>query len=417
MPIADCRSARNRTTAGVVGLLTVLVALLIATPGRAARKDGTVGGTVTDTAGEPLTGIRIALEDTDGASATTMSDKRGRFSIKVAAGDYLLSFEGEGYARFESPVTVEAGARPVVSVQLLDAAAGRRSEAAKLFNAGAGAFEAGDKAAAKASFLAAIEADPTLMEPRRVLADIYLDEGAWAEAARMAETHLAGGAADRQVQLIAYEAYRKLEDVARLGEMRRTLAADPELAPKLAVHAFNEGAVAAQEGDVETARARFKEALDLNNGLAAAHFALATLEYRAERYDQALATLESGLTLEPASLQGRRLGFITHDAKGDVEAAAEAIEAYAEVDSAGAAEILFKRAEVDFRNGESAVAQKALDKVVEFEPQHAGAHHLLGLTYLTSDVELAQEHLRRFLELAPQDPEASGVTEILASLE
>ena len=250
-----------------------------------------------------------------------------------------------------------------------------------------------------------------------MLAGIYLDEEAWAEAARAAETFLAARPDDRQVQLIAYQAYRELDDGAKAVAMRGALGADPELAAKLAVQAFNEGAIAAQGGKDEEARARFEEALALDAGLAVAHFGLATLEHRAGRHEEALSALGRGLAIEPDSVQGRRLGFVIHDVRGDPQAAAEAMDAYAEVDPAGAAKILFKRAEADFRNGDSTAARAALSRVLEVEPDHAGAHHLLGLAYLTSDTEAAKRHLRRFLELAPEDPEAAMVEEILASLE
>jgi Tfp pilus assembly protein PilF len=397
--------------------MAVLIAVLIASRGDAARKArGTVKGTITSTVDEPLAGVEITLETADGERATATTDKRGKFSITVAVGDYVLAMEGEGYVRFESPLSVEAGGQKVVSVQLLDVAEGRRNEAAQAFNAGADAFEAGDKAAARESFLAALAADPTLLEAHRVLATIYLDEGAWAEAAQAAETFLAAQPGERQVRLIAYEAYRQLGDPVRAGEMRRALAADPELASKLALHAFNEGAIADQEGDSETAAARFEEALELDARLAAAHFALATLEYRAKRFEEALAALQGGLALEPASPHGRRLGFIVHDARGDQEAAAKALDAYAEVDPARAAELLFKRAEVEFRNDETTAARTTLAKVLRIEPDHAGAHHILGLAYLKSDAEAAARHLRRFLELAPEDPESAAVKEILANL-
>lgn len=418
MPSTEFESVRGRRQ-GTAALAAVLIVLLAATPGHSARKAarGTVSGTVTSLAGEPLAGIEITLEATDGDRQTATTGKRGKFSVKVAAGDYLVRLEGEGYASFEIPLTVAAGGRQVVSVELLDAATGRRSKAAKAFNAGNAAFTAGDWAAAKASFLAALAADPTLPEPHGALADLYLKEAAWAEAARSAERFLAARPGDRQVQLIAYEAYRKLADRTRVAEMRRALGADPELAAKLALQAFNEGVIADQRGDAEDAAARFAEALELDAGLAAAHFGLATAEYRAGRHEEALTALGQGLALEPGSSQGLRLGFVIHDARGDPQAAAEAMDAYAEVDPASAAEILFKRAEVEFRNGAGAAPRAALSRVLEVEPDHAGAHHLLGLAYVTSDTEAAKSHLRRFLELAPGDPEAATVREILARLE
>ena len=400
-------------------LAAVLAVVLAGAPALAARKagDGAVAGTITSIDGEPLQGVEITLEAADGTRSTATTDKRGKFSMTVPAGEYVVALDRDGYAPFSSPLSVTAGGRQVISAQLLDAAAGRRSEAAQQYNAAVAALEAGDRAAARAGLLAALEADPALLEPRQVLADMYLDEGSWAEAAEAASMVLAARPEDRQMLLIAYEAYRELEDTDRVVATRRSLASDPGMAARLAVHAFNEGATADQDGDEVVAEARFREALELDDGLAAAHFALATLQYRAGRYEEASGALARGLAIEPASAQGRRLAFLVAEKRGDPAAAAVAFDAYAEVDTAGAVDILFQRAEVDFRNGDTEPARLELSRVVELQPDHAAAHHLLGLAWLTGDTAIAKTHLRRFLELAPGDPEAAAVREILATLE
>jgi regulator of sirC expression with transglutaminase-like and TPR domain len=401
-----------------LALAAALLALLAVAPSQAARKTptGTVKGTVTTRAGgDELSGVEITLTGPGGVQETTTTDRRGRFSIKVPAGDYVIGLAAEGHAPFEAKLAVQPGTTQVVEVELLDEAEGRRGEAAQLYNAGVGALQAGDTAAAKESLLAAVEVDPALLEAHRVLARIYVDERAWAQAAREAETLLAARPEDNQFLRLAYAAYRGLDD-PRVTEVRRALAADPELAKALAVHAFNEGAVAEQNGAADTAESRFREALDLDPELAAAHFALASHEYRADRYDAALTAVGKGLELEPASAQGRRLVFISLDAKGDAEAAERAMDAYAEVDATGAVGILYTRGEQAFLNNENEQAMTAFSRILEYQPDHPHAHRALGLVYASTDAALAREHLGRFLELAPDDPEAPTVREILGAL-
>ncbi len=414
------RSHRLDPSRGLAAALAVVVlGLVVAAPGLAARKaaSGTVSGTVTSrVTGEPLDGVEITLTAADGTRQTVTTDREGKFSIKVPEGDYVIGLAREGYAPFEANLPVAAKSRPVVTVELLDASAGRRSKAVEAYKVGGAALQAGDIEAAKASFLAAVEADPTLPEPYQILSGIYYDEGAWAKAAEAAETVLAARPGDPQAKRAAYEAYRKLGNAERVAELRGSLAADPELAPKLAVHAFNEGAVATKQGDAATARGRFEEALALDAGMAVAHFGLGTLEFEAGRHTAALAAAESGLALDPGSPQGRRLVFVIQEAVGDDEAIAAALAAYADVDAPAVGEIFFKRGEAAFDAGDYVAAIKALTKVVAHQPDHSSAHRLLGLSYLSSDAETAKRHLRRFLELAPGDPEAATVEEILASL-
>jgi Tfp pilus assembly protein PilF len=396
-----------------------LLVLLAAMPAGAARKSGRglVTGVVTSQAeGRKLAGVSVTFTATDGTESATVTDKRGRFSIRLASGEYVVALEGEGYARFEAKLPVLAGGEQEISVDLLDAEQGRRSAAAQAYNSGIESFRAGDKAAAKMSLLEAVEADPTLPEPHKVLAGIYLEEGAFEEAAAAAVRFLAERPDDRPARITAYEAYRKLGDASRASEMRQQLAGDAELAPKLAVHAFNEGAMAKQEGDAATAAARFAEALALDAGMTEAHFALATVEFEAARFAEALTIAEQGLTLEPTSAQGLRLRFLIHDVEGRQEAAEEAFGAYAEVDPPGAAALMFRRGEAAYRDGDLERARHALAKVVQIVPEHAAGHRVLGLTHLTTDAELARDYLERFLELAPDDSEAATVEEILANL-
>ena len=108
--------------------------------------------------------------------------------------------------------------------------------------------------------------------------------------------------------------------------------------------------------------------------------------------------------------------FISHDARGDAEEAAAALDAYAEVDLESAVEILYKRGEAGFLNGDFVAGRKALERIHLYRPDHAHAHRLLGLMAASSDVAAAKRHLARFLELAPDDPEAVTVREVLAEL-
>ena len=62
----------------------------------APEPTGTVGGTVRDTAGHGLLGVRVAAETQSGlvGARTTTTDAAGHYSLTVPAGSYFLGFDG-----------------------------------------------------------------------------------------------------------------------------------------------------------------------------------------------------------------------------------------------------------------------------------------------------------------------------------
>ena len=78
---------------------------------------------------------------------------------------------------------------------------------------------------------------------------------------------------------------------------------------------------------------------------------------------------------------------------------------YIELDRAAAADLLYQRADLDFRDNQPELARAALLKVLELDPDMARAHYTLGKVYASTDTAKAKEHLQKFIELAPEDPE------------
>ena len=64
--------------------------------------------------------------------------------------------------------------------------------------------------------------------------------------------------------------------------------------------------------------------------------------------------------------------------------------------------------------GDRGRASDYLSKTLSLDPDYAKAHLLLGLIRQGENrVTLARQHFRRFVELAPQDPDARKVKEWL----
>ena len=217
-----------------------------------------------------------------------------------------------------------------------------------------------------------------------------------------------------RLKRLAYEAYVGLGDEEKASALRSALGGSAQ-AGGLAIQAYNEGAVATQQGDLATAVARFEAALELDPELAQAWAGLASVYYNQENYSKALEAADTLLAMDSASVQGRRVRFLVQDALNNDPAAFDnAFDAYAEVDAAGAVDVLYQRADLDFRAGEMATAQKALQKILALQPDFPRAHYTLGLTYAQSDTAKAREHLERFIELAPDDPEVEMAQSMLS---
>ncbi len=406
-------------------IVTAALVLLLASPAdlqaKAKKKKkkkvdhAVLAGTVMNQAEEILAGVAVEVSlETAGISESAVTDKQGEFSVELPAeGEYQLKLSKEGFATREELIFLALGEQQAIQIKLLDAAAGRRSDAVKAYNAGAEAYRAKDMATAKKHFLAATAADPALAEPFLVLADIYMVESAPAEAAAAAERFLELKPGDQKGQMLAYEAYLKLGNQAKLEELRAVLA-KTDVAPKLAIQIYNEGALADQKGDVDAAIEKFRGALDLDPNLVEARAGLATVYYRAGRFDEALASVEALLAAKADHANGHRLRFLIQDGRGDREGADAAMQSYIGIDPKGASGLLFKRADLDFRAGEIDIARGAFHKVLELDPENARAHYSLGKIYASTDTAKAKQHLLKFIEMAPEDPEVGSAKEMLS---
>ena len=419
-PMFRLRNRRAPITLAVLLLLTL--GLGVGSPAFAKKKkkgkdpEAVINGRVMNQAEEVLRDVQVMVRSQAGGFETTAStNKKGEFEIHVPKpdGNYLVHLAKEGYADFEAEILLTENEIQNIDFKLLDASVGRQQDAIGAYNDGAAAYSAGDMAKAKAGFLEASELNPELPEPYLGLADIYLDEGAAAEAAAAVDRYLTLRPGDERALRLAFDAYRELGNQEKVAELQAQLA-ETGMASGLAVTVFNEGAHATQAGDLDLAITKFREALSLNPELVQAHAALATVFYNLERYDEALAAADAVIAIEPSHLQGLRMRYLVHDALDRQTELMASFDAYSKVDPEGAADVLYQRADLDFRDGQTDRAQAALLKILELFPEMARAHYTLGLTYASSDTAKARVHLERFIELAPDDPEVAAAKEMMS---
>ena len=139
----------------------------------------------------------------------------------------------------------------------------------------------------------------------------------------------------------------------------------------------------------------------------AARSGLANALYGNRSFDEALAVVESWLRADPDHPDALQLKFLVLNALGRRDEAGEALKAFAKQDPEAAAELLFRRAELDFKADDREAARPGLEQAVKLNPRLARAHYLLGLILYSLDRGKAKGHLQRFLELTPVDPVAA----------
>lgn len=410
--------------------VALLALLLVATAPLAAKKKpkGKKSQTAADRAEiealvrsdvdeAPIAGVSVTLRG-NGFEGEATSDADGRFEIVVpeAAGKYQIALAKDGFASFDAEVTLEAGQRSSYTFSLVDEQTGRRQEATQTYNEGAALYQAGDMAGAKAKFLLATEADPDRVEAHLGLANVYLTEEDLDAARGAIERFLAVRPDEEGPQRLAFEIYRRQGDLDKLAPMVESLSST-EGAANLAALVYNDGVAALGSQDEARASTLFEMAHSLNPTIAEPLAGLATIQYNGQDYDGLEGTLARMAEVAPDHPRSHRLRFLLHDARNETEAARSAFEAYHAVDGPAAIDLLYKRADIDFRESRPEAARASLERILKLSPDHGRAHFTLGLVLASADdLPAARMHLNRFLELAPDDPDAATAREMLPHL-
>lgn len=394
--------------------LTLLLALLALPAVPAAAQDeesdepGQVVGVVSNPSGKTLrdVDVRLVQKASGEEVGRTETDKRGEFEIDLATveGPYQIYFEAEGYAPFDSEVELMPGERMDLEITLLDEETGRRNAAIAAYNEGAELHAEGQMEEAEARFRRAVELDPEVAQGWLGLADVLVVTGRAEEALTAIETYLALEPENVQGQRLAYEIYRRAGRTEKAEELAEELGIEAS-SRDLAVELYNEGALASQKADYDAALAKFREAVEMDPTLGPAYAGIASILYNQGEMEEAETAARKAVEFQEDHAQSQRILYLVLASLGKPEAS-EVWQAYRELDEPGAVDLLYLTADRDFRDDQAKAARKNLEVVLSIDPDHARAHFLLGKIYAGSDPAKAKEHLQRFLELAPDDPEA-----------
>lgn len=411
--------------------LTWLLLLILLIPGVAlAARQGRLIGKIVDPDGKPIPGVAVTAssKQVPGFRVVKTTDKKGIFILdfEVVEVSYQYKFQAPGFAPLEvnqewnkiGTEHFEWTMQPaVVTATIGDGAPVSTSETAiTAFNTGIAAFKAEDYATAEVKFKEAVAADPNLRVGWAALSSAHLEMGHFKEAAEVAEKAISMGATDEAVLTTRWQAYRNLKDEAKAAEALKELeriGRQTEEAKKI----HNEAVALTKTGDNAGAFAKFQEALYVDPNLQASLLGLATAGLKIGKNAEALTAAETILKTEPTNEKAIRIRYNAALALGDKTRLVDALVSIGGIEPAVAKNGLLKLAFEAYDANDLTVAKDRFKKVLLVDPNQPVANNYVGIICVAQGApEEAKPYLQRFIELAPNDPEAPGAREMLKYL-
>ncbi len=396
-----------------------------------------VKGVVLDSDRNPLPGtlVTVTSEQLGRFRKTLTTDKDGEFKLRFQPNQtqYVFDFlfEKPGFQSFTQPLSPSSMDRDVrefimevAESQVVEShgnlgavVSGSTNEAVESFNAGLTAQREGDLETARASFSAALEADPSLVPAKVALAQVELDLGNYDDAIAAADNALASAEGNPEAIRVKYQALvaagRKDE-----AEAISTALSAAEEAVANARRLYNEGAAAFQADNKEEALGKFRQAAELDPSLVEAHHAIATLEYANGNYQASAESAKTALSLGSDDVRTLRVLYDAYQALDLTEELTEIAPRLAAVDPAFGGPKLIEQAADLWNAGRTEQAASLAQLALSLDDSLAKAYYFVGLNHLAKgDNDAAKANLTRFLELAPEDSEAQSARDMLAYIQ
>ena len=157
-----------------------------------------------------------------------------------------------------------------------------------------------------------------------------------------------------------------------------------------------------QQGDVDTAVAYFKRALELNPALAERFITQGQHAFDEMNYQEAIASLNTHLLLFPEDVSAAYLLGQSYEAKGDIDNALIFYKRTLTLDPQRP-DVLFKMVYIYGNRDAHQQAIEALQKIIEIAPDTTEAHSLMALSYLA--LEQPDAALPAFLATVGLNPD------------
>jgi Tfp pilus assembly protein PilF len=411
--------------------LAWLLLLISVVPGLAfAERKGRLIGKVVDPQGKPIQGVTVTAtsKEIPKFQDVQTTDKKGMFTVDFSQVDvtYVYRFDKPGYQtmQIEQRWELEGSQLFTWTMQPGQSAAtvGRSAlvstsqPAIAAFNAAVTALKAKDEATAEAKFKEAVADDPTFRQAWEALSTVRLDLGRNQEAVEAAEKAMALGSTEPAVLTARWQAYRNLKDDAKAAEARKDLeriGRQTEEAKKF----HNEGVALSKAGDFAGAFTKYQEALALDPNLLAAQLGLATAAFKIGKFAEAEAAAETVLKADPKNEAAIRLRFNACLSLGDNAKLADALMGLAAVEPEKARDGLLRLALDAYDANDMVLSKQRFNEALKIDPNYPQAHYYLGLINVGLGLSAeAKTHFERFLELAPNDPEANSARDAIKYL-
>ena len=407
-------------------ILLSLVLLLAAHGVAEAQAFGRVTVVVKNVKGEPLQGVEVTVtcDEMPRFRQELKTNKKGRAIVSVtdATKTYNFHFEYEDYQPADLPIKPEVRGNITREVTMsegqvvaTDKGTVTYTPAERIFNEGVVALQSGDLESAKTKFLAALEKDAKMASARSALAGVYLEEKDYQAALVEIDRYMELEPGNPNGLFMLYDAHNALGNQEQADAALKALK-DADRGGDTVALIYNAGVAAVKVGNYVTAKARFLEALELDPSLKQAVGALAVIFYREESYQQAVEYAEKHLAVEAGDQRSLRIRWDAYQKLGDEEKAKVAFKELAAADPKVLAIELFNKGNDLFESGDTVAAIAEFERVIEIDPENALAHFRLGVCHAAGNAEKAREHLQKFIEMEPDNPEVATAKDMLSYL-
>jgi len=177
-----------------------------------------------------------------------------------------------------------------------------------------------------------------------------------------------------------------------------------------------EGRALLEKGDKEGARVKLREAVSLLPDLLGAWTALAELDFQAGDYAAALDDARKCLELDDEAVKCVAVAANASKELGDMETHQKYLAMYQQLNPDDPATI-FNEAASYLNKMDDEHARPLLEKCLKADPDYPQCLYEFGMLLLrTGDMAGAKEKLQRYLEVAPDGPDAATVAETLKYL-